>query len=466
MRVMFGVSSWPGHYYPMVPLGWALQAAGHEVRVACAPSQQDAVAGAGLIPVPVLAGMDMVFQARLRYLWDAQAGHWPYPFRPLHPVTGVEVTSLDEFSFERYVSENTAATFGALVRGFDGAARFARDWRPDLVVHDPLSTEGALAAAVTGAPAVVHLWGPTGTREPESSALSIVPEYPAGTFAKWKVRALGAAGIRHVIDPCPAALEPSIGTAGRLPSRFVPYNGSGIAPSWASEPGERPRVCVVWGTSTTLMSGPDSFLLPAVLRALARLDVEVVVTATAADLASLGPLPDSVRAAERCPLHELLPTCAAVVHHGGAGCTMTALDAGVPQLMLTWAIEQALNGARLAATGAATHIPGHLADDDSIAAAVEDLIGKPSYQEAAAGLARANRAKPAPAELAVQLAALAGEERALCGSCSPCPAGRRTGSRWCRWAGRCAGRATRWRWRARPGRPPPSPRPGCPPYRC
>ena len=52
------------------------------------------------------------------------------------------------------------------------------------------------------------LWGPAGTHEPDSAGLKIVPEYPAGTFARWKVGALGADAIKYVIDPCPGQLAP------------------------------------------------------------------------------------------------------------------------------------------------------------------------------------------------------------------------------------------------------------------
>jgi len=408
MKVLFAVSSWAGHWFPMVPLAWALQSAGHEVRVLCAPSQEPAASAAGLTPVPALHGMDMVFLSRLRYQWDAQAGNWPYPWLPLHPVTGEEMRSLDEFDFGRYVTEHTADTFGALVRSFDAAAAFTKAWRPDLVVHDPLSTEGQLAAAIAKVPAVVHLWGLTGTHEPPASNVSLVPEYPPGTFAKWKVRDLNRDRVTHVIDPCPAELAPPIGDARRLPVRYVAYNGPGESPTWLLDPPARPRVCLVWGTSTTAMSGPRSFALPRIVEAVADLDAEIVMTATAEDLARIGPLPDSVRVLERFPLNLLLPTCSAVVHHGGAGCLMTALAAGVPQVAVTYAIEQELNGVRVAAAGAGAQLRGDLADVDGIRAAVTEVLGKPGYAEAADRLAGGVAARPSPAELAEQLVEMAG----------------------------------------------------------
>jgi hypothetical protein len=408
MRILFAVSSWPAHWYPMVPLGWALQSAGHEVRVLCAPSQEQAAKVAGLTPVPALHGMDMVFLSRLRYQWDAQAGNWPYPWLPLHPVTGEEMSSLDEFDFGRYVTENTADTFGALVRSFDATAKFTKAWRPELVIHDPVCTEGQLAAAIAKVPAVVHLWGPAGTHEPRENNLSLVPEYPPGTFAKWKVGDLSNKRVTHVIDPNPAELAPPIGFSERIPVRYVPYNGPGEAPTWLSTPPEKPRVCLVWGTSTTAMSGPRSFALPRMVEAVADLDAEVVLTATGADLERLGPLPDSVRVLERFPLRLLLPTCSAVVHHGGAGCLMTAMATGVPQVALTYAIEQQLNGERLAGAGAGAQLRGDLADPAAIRAAVTDLLDKPSYAQAAKRLADGIAARPSPHDLTERLVHLAG----------------------------------------------------------
>ena len=207
----------------------------------------------------------------------------------------------------------------------------------------------------------------------------------------------GRAGPAHEGAP-PAGASPS-------------YNGPGTAPDWVLHPSDRPRVCVVWGTSTTRMSGPRSFLLPTIIEAVAGLDVEVVVTATAEDLAAAGPLPAGVRGVERCPLHLLLPSCDAVVHHGGAGCLMTALHTGTPQLALSFAIEQQLNGERVATTGAGAHLGGHLATVDSIRAAVSGFIDKPSYRTAAQRLRDSLATRPSPAQLVDVLADLAAKGR-------------------------------------------------------
>ncbi|MFD0622292.1 glycosyltransferase [Streptomyces sanglieri] len=120
-------------------------------------------------------------------------------------------------------------------------------------------------------------------------------------------------------------------------------------------------------------------------------------------MAALGPAPSSVRVVENVPLAALLPGSAAVVHHGGSGSTLTALWAGVPQFIATFASEQQVTGERVAATGTALHVPGHLADEAAIRAAVERLVEDGSYRAAAGRLREEVAETPPPAALAVRL---------------------------------------------------------------
>src|SRR4051812_20267474 len=126
MRVLFTVSAWPTHYASMIPMGWALQAMGHEVRVLCPPSQASQLTGAGLIPVPVLAGMDVVTRNCLQYYQEAVTGIFPFPWLPLHPVTRAPMTSLADFDVEDYRRTVEPELARATGRGCDAAVGFAR----------------------------------------------------------------------------------------------------------------------------------------------------------------------------------------------------------------------------------------------------------------------------------------------------------------------------------------------------
>src|SRR6185503_13992876 len=121
-----------------------------------------------------------------------------------------------------------------------------------------------------------------------------------------------------------------------------PYNGPGLTPADLLEPARRPRVCVTWGTTTVKLSGPEAFLLPYALRAIAARDVDVVVAIAEEQRPLLGEVPDRVRVVHRVPLQTLVPACDAIVHQGGSGTMLTAACYGVPQLIIPQVPDQVL----------------------------------------------------------------------------------------------------------------------------
>ena len=60
---------------------------------------------------------------------------------------------------------------------------------------------------------------------------------------------------------------------------------------------------------------------------------------------------DDVFCAENLPHDWLFPRVAAVIHHGGAGTTGAAIRAGVPAIVVPFAVDQPFWGARVAALG-------------------------------------------------------------------------------------------------------------------
>jgi UDP:flavonoid glycosyltransferase YjiC (YdhE family) len=388
----------------MVPLGWALRGAGHEVAVACSPGQAAAVTAAGLSAVPVLGELDMTYMSRFANVCAAKAGGWTYPWPPLHPVTGAPVDVAD-FDLAAFAPRAKRLIATESEKGFAAALSLAESWRPDVIVHDRLSADGLLAAKVRGIPAVAHLWGPVGTDETAPGLYPLPIDY-TGAFARHGAGQLDADALEYVIDPCPSPLAPPIrGT--RLDARYVPYNGPGqdTGPSTQS----RRMICLIWSNSMSATYGSGAYLIPTILEALGDVDVDVLLPAHRDDASLLrqGEPSPRVTVLEQTPLHLLLPRCAAVIHHGGAGCAMTALAAGLPQLALTFGAEQGAIGARLAAFGAARHVPGQEATADRVRAEVEGLLGDDSHAKAAASLADENQERPTPAALVKTLEELA-----------------------------------------------------------
>ncbi|MBA8827514.1 UDP:flavonoid glycosyltransferase YjiC (YdhE family) [Saccharopolyspora lacisalsi] len=397
MRVVFAVSDYRPHYYPMVPLGWALQAAGHEVRVVCAPKQAPLIDSAGLTPVPLLDDVDLLKMTRVWNHWQQREGLAPEELElpALNPMTGAELDRLEDFDWAEFPRDEwwPGPTMGQRIRAMVG---FVEQWRPGLVVHDLLYLDPVVAARDAGIPSICHLTGPIGTTETEWG-LDFVPQWFSEEFDNHEVPRDGEALIDRVVDICPPSMSPPT-NALRLPMRYIPYNGPGSMPLWAQKRSHKPRVCIMWSNTLVHLYGSKSFVVPTLLAALADLDVEVVLTMNADALSRLGPIPANVRALEHCPVHILQETTDLMVHSAGAGALLTAAAAGVPQLLVTFGAEYRANGRRLAATGAGVQLDGVRINAETVRESAITLLDDPSYRHHAQALRREMYDMPTPAD--------------------------------------------------------------------
>jgi len=148
-------------------------------------------------------------------------------------------------------------------------------------------------------------------------------------------------------------------------------------------------------------------LYPAVLEALADLPVRVLMT-TGADFdpAQLNPLPANACVVRWWPQEAAMTEAALVIGHGGFGTTMTALAAGVPQIVMPlFAFDQFINAQRVDAVGAGIQLPGGLDSVAAVSEAVRRLLAQPRFADGARSVA-------------AEIAALPKEPRALkcCGT--------------------------------------------------
>jgi len=407
MRVLFTASNARGHYYCMVPLGWALQAAGHEVRVACPPAESVHVGRAGLVPVPVLDGPDLNRWAMLTRYQEAVAGDGGPCGPPLHPFTGEPVADLAEFDIERESARFMADCVTALERSFDAAVEFGRSWAPDLVVHDLMTPEGALVARLGGVPAVYHSLGLFGAAETEPG-VDLGLEDPSESFARHGAEPWHRSQIEHVLDPSPESALPPHGSARRLAVRYIPYNGPGAVPDWLARRPRGGRICLLWGYSASIMYGLDVPTLRYAVEAAVATGAEVVLTASPQQAGALGELPGSVRVLQGFPVHLLLEHSDLVIHHGGANSLMNAAAAGLPQLALTLSADHVVFGRRMARTGAVEMLAGLTAGPGEIASALDRVLTDSRYRSAARRLGAEIAAHPTPHELVPVLEKLAG----------------------------------------------------------
>ncbi len=433
MKVLFVPWALSGHYFPMVPLVWAFRSAGHEVRVATQPGAAELVKKSGMTVAEVGTGYDFI--ADMREMFASSRSQLPMArgiisadlrkdlrngsARPAPPAPPAEHQAVAQQRAAQSAKElrdmlysKIAPFVRAAVAMADDVVAVAEAWRPDLVISDPFVMAAPLAARRADAVLVHSLWGPALQRQIGIFPVSGLPGnlWPADLVHVYQKHGVEPQSefAAATVDPCPDRLQFPV-IPNRMPVRYVPYNGTGDWPDWVLAPATRPRVCVTWGTLTTVLVGEDSFKVPGIVTALAGMGVEVVVTLTAADrdrldAASGGGVPEGVRVVTGLPLHLLLHSCDAIVHQGGGGTMLTAASFGVPQVIVSGAMDQLTCGVKLEAAGAGRSLGWADVGTSEFTDAVSAVLSDDTVRKSAADLREEIAAQPSPAAVADQIA--------------------------------------------------------------
>jgi protomycinolide IV desosaminyltransferase len=393
MRVMLMVFPTRTHVYSMAPVGWALAAAGHEVRFVGQrnPREVASFAETGLDAMWFGADLDIARHRKLEVEGDnAMQGR----FR------------ISESRPENYTEEYVRNVYSHWVDVFrwttpdsllDELVRFAKQWRPDLIVWDPMIYAAPIVAQALGVPHLRMMYAADQTARIGAQYRDLRASQPADTtpdpFVEWMSAAVGRFGAEYddslryglrTIDCHPSYLRYDGVDVDYLPARFVPMNKPMAIPRWVLEKPERPRVMLTLGISNRQVLGVEETSVSAVLAGLADLDVEVIATLNASQLAEVDSVPDNVRAVDFVPMNELLASCSAIVHQGGGATIGNAVVNGVPQLVVpgtTWSER----GSAVAQVKRGNGLLVDLEDvtSRSIRDGVERLLTEPSFRDCA-----------------------------------------------------------------------------------
>ena len=414
MRVLLTCFDWDTHFQQLVPLASALLTAGHEVRVVSQPSLMPHVTGAGLPGVPV--GAETGFLPLMAEI-AADMQVW---------ASGIDLDDPAKGKNWEYLLAQQAVfvpTFYAMVNDdpfIDGLIDFARRWQPDLLIWEQFTFGGALAAAAIGIPHARVVWGPDVLTRMRRHFLAAAQELPSAhredPLREWFEWTGARHGFSFSEELTPGrwsidTMPPSMRIPNDLPTvpmRYIAYNGPSVPEPWVLEPPTRPRVCLTVGISAARTLG-HRLVLSELLDEFADLDAELVATVPH-DQRGDGPVPENVRLVDFVPLHALLPTCSAIVHHGGAGTSGTSGVSGVPQILVGDMYDATERGKRLVANGNGVLVDPAQADARAIRQAVETVLSDPSYAENAARIGAEMRALPSPNDVATQLERLVREE--------------------------------------------------------
>ena len=286
--------------------------------------------------------------------------------------------------------------FAAVSRPFlERSVELARTWRPDVVISTQMQGAGPVAAAVAGVPCVIH---GIGFGHP-SFAVDLIAGQMADDYARFGVQAGPSAGFIYLAPPSMSFGPPVEHT---MTVRAVPYNGGSVLPEWVLEPRVRPRIVVTLGSVWGHVGGVG--LLKPFVAAAAGVDAEFVLALGGLDLGELGELPGNVRPVDWIPLGALLANSDGIIHHGGAGTTLTALDAGLPQYVIPQGADQFMNAEAVARRGAGEAVTVEALDTAKLAA----LPGNPELSRQARDVAAEMRAQRTPADIVPEIVKLAG----------------------------------------------------------
>ncbi len=381
MRVLLSSTWGHGHVFPMVPLARALVDAGHQVLWATNEPAVRLVTEAGLPAVAV--GLDTAGVTRIEARLGAEVADVPPAQKASHAFPKM---------FGAWATPPMVVDLLPL----------ARDFGPDLMIHEQGELGSALVGAVLGVPSVTHAFGGA----VPAAFVTAAGERLADLWAEHDRPLPPYVGsyLTAYLDICP----PSVQTQSldhipvRMPLRPVAH---GAAPSQPlrEPPGDAPLVYVTLGT---VRAYPQA--LRDAVAGLADLDVRVVVAVgPAGDPTALGAQPPHVTVTSWVDQAALLPHCAVVVSHTGSGTFLGALANGVPQLCLPQAADQFRNASAAERGGLGLVLAPGEATASNVADAVRRLIAEDGFRTAAAGVAAEIAAMPAPEQVVPQIELLA-----------------------------------------------------------
>jgi MGT family glycosyltransferase len=371
LRVLLGAFGDPGHAFPMIALGRALLARGHEVTL---------------------------------QTWE----RWRAPIE----AEGIAFTAAPEYSAFP-IGDHPLDFYEAVVYATRDTLPLVRDMRPDVVVHDILTLGPSLAGELLGIPRatlIPHVFPEAGPGFPVYSFGARLPRTALGR-AFWERAHLP---VRRGLESGRLALNRTRGQVGLPPLAHVhggtsrelalvatypqleyprawPSHAHVVGPLMWEPPtdeiplpqGDEPLVLVAPSTS----QDPDHRLLHAALRGLADAPVRVLATYNRRLPSRPLPVPANAHVVDWVSYARTLPHCDAIVCHAGHGTLVRALSSGVPVVACPVAGDMNENAARLAWAGAGVRVPRRFISPRPLRHAVEHVLGEPSIHDRARELA-------------------------------------------------------------------------------
>lgn len=391
MRALFTAQPGSGHWRPLAPLARALATAGHEVAFASSPIFCAIIAEHGFRCFP--AGSD----------------EWLEESR--QPQEGNSQQAEPEQA--AWVWANVFAGTRA-ARSVPDLLAICHDWRPAVLVRELTEFGGCVAAERLGLP---HAAVQVGAFRPHlhrlvapplnrlREAVGLPPDPDLAMLYRYLLLSSVPPSYQDPAHPLPPTTH-----AVRHVSFDLDRPDDNRLPSWAARLPARPTIYATLGTAYNRTPG----VFPAILAALRDEPINLVLTlGPNQDPADLGHQPPHVHVERYIPQSVFLPHCDLVITHGGFGTVLTALDHGLPMVIIPIAADMPDNARRCADLGLAKVIAPDQRTSAAIQAATRTVLRDARYQRNAERLRDEMRELPGPHYAVQLLERLAVEKRPL-----------------------------------------------------
>jgi UDP:flavonoid glycosyltransferase YjiC (YdhE family) len=375
MRILFTTQVGSGHWRPLAPFARALAEAGHTVAFASSPVFCSIIAEHGFRSFPV--GRDD---------WLA---------RPQQPDKPAEPPQSEAVLFDQFIPR--------AARDLPALLALVSDWRPDVLVRETTEFAACVAAEYMGLPhAAVQIsaFRPHTHKQIVPSLdllLDLVGLAPDPDLAMLYRYLLLAPFPPRYQDP--AVPLPPTTHAVRHVSFDIDHPDDARRPDWVGAMPPRPTVYATLGTAYNRTPG----IFNAILTGLRGAPINLIVTlGPGYDPDDFGAQPPHIHIERYIPQSLLLPHCDLVITHGGSGTVRTAIDHGLPMVIIPIAADQPENAARCAALGLARVVSPDRRTPEAIRETVCAVLHDPRYRQNAERLREEARALPG-LDYAVQL---------------------------------------------------------------
>jgi MGT family glycosyltransferase len=393
---LFSHLDWGGY----LKTAQALLARGHDVTWVSENTMGGALAAAGVPFAPI---------RKTGWLWPPPPAPDLTRIAPQEAVMLRYKRALDTWLTEDLVGDAVAA----LLELADEMGR------PDAIVTDPFLTAAALTAEALAVPLAVCGW--PAQRELNEELLFPVQK-TLGSESQERIERLkarfGLRGSNIAPGPTPSILSPHLHVsyfsptwyaadeANLLPQTLLvggaPAPQAAPLPEWlAAIPAELPLALVTLGTTFTGDLGFFSWAAQAAARAgylpLVVVGWNPIEEAEKAKL--IAALPSGTRLLNFVPFDLVLPRTQLMIHHGGMGTTHAALVHGTPQIVVPHAADQRGQARRVAQAKVGLNLTAH-------------DVKQGMLLEGVKAIASDDRVRQTARDLAAEMAALGGPERA------------------------------------------------------